>query len=192
MTRVIVAGLGNMGVSHALAHHHHPGAELVGLVNRSDVDLPDALQGYPRYRKFEDALADTKPDLACIATYSESHADYAVAAMEAGEKLDATVVNMRFIKPLDEDCIARMAADHRVLVTIEDNAVAGGAGSAVAETLAHMGSVLPLVMIGIPDRFIEHASRDQQLQECGLDADGIYRRVQRELAGRIATLRAVD
>jgi len=114
------------------------------------------------------------------------------AAMEAAEKLDATVVNMRFIKPLDVDCIARMATDHRLLVTIEDNAVAGGAGSAIAEALAHMGSVLPLVMIGIPDRFIEHASRDQQLAECGLDAEGIYRRVQRELAGRIATLRAVD
>lgn len=84
MIRVIVAGLGNMGVSHALAYHHHPGVEVVGLVNRSEVDLPEALQGYPRYTKFEDALSETKPDLVCIATYAESHAGYAIAAMEQG------------------------------------------------------------------------------------------------------------
>jgi 1-deoxy-D-xylulose-5-phosphate synthase len=95
------------------------------------------------------------------------------AALEAAQRLDATVVNMRFIKPLDEDCIFRLAGSHRLLVTIEDNAVAGGAGSAVAEALAQHGSTIPLAMLGIPDRFIEHASREQQLAECGLDADGI-------------------
>ncbi|MGI9320167.1 MAG: transketolase C-terminal domain-containing protein, partial [Thiogranum sp.] len=83
-------------------------------------------------------------------------------------------------------------ASHRVLVTVEDNAVAGGAGSAVAEALMRQGNTLSLVMLGIPDRFIEHASRAQQLAECGLDADSIYQRIQRELAGRIATLRVVD
>jgi 1-deoxy-D-xylulose-5-phosphate synthase len=114
------------------------------------------------------------------------------SALEAAERLDATVVNMRFIKPLDEDCIMEVATSHEVLVTVEDNAVAGGAGSAVAEALARHGHTMPVAMLGIPDRFIEHASREQQLAECGLDADGIYRRVHRELAGRIATLRAVD
>ncbi|MCO6412363.1 MAG: 1-deoxy-D-xylulose-5-phosphate synthase [Thiogranum sp.] len=114
------------------------------------------------------------------------------AALEAAERLDATVVNMRFVKPLDEDAIARLAASHRLLVTIEDNAVAGGAGSAVAESLAHMGNTVPLVMLGIPDSFIEHATREQQLAECGLDAESIYHRVRREMAGRIASLRAVD
>ena len=83
MTRVLVAGLGNMGLSHALAHHHHPEAGIVGLVNRSPVDLPDALRGYPMFGTFEEGLA-TRPDLAVIATYSDSHADYACAAMEAG------------------------------------------------------------------------------------------------------------
>ncbi|HFD79359.1 MAG TPA: 1-deoxy-D-xylulose-5-phosphate synthase [Gammaproteobacteria bacterium] len=113
-------------------------------------------------------------------------------ALAAAERLDATVANMRFVKPLDEDCILELAAGHRLLVTIEDNAVAGGAGSAVAEALAQHGSSVPLAMLGIPDRFIEHASREQQLAECGLDAEGIYQRVQREVAARIATLRVVD
>lgn len=81
--RVLVAGLGNMGRSHALAYHAHAGAEIVGLVNRTDVDLPDALKGYPVLTSFKDGLA-LKPDLVCIATYSDSHADYALAAMEAG------------------------------------------------------------------------------------------------------------
>ncbi|MCE8537903.1 Gfo/Idh/MocA family oxidoreductase [Ruegeria pomeroyi] len=83
MTRVLIAGLGNMGVSHALAHHAHPGAEIVGLVNRSPVDLPGELAGYPRFASFEEGMT-TKPDLVVIATYSDSHADFACAAMEAG------------------------------------------------------------------------------------------------------------
>ncbi len=114
------------------------------------------------------------------------------AALEAAERLNATVVNMRYVKPLDEDCILKLAASHRILVTVEDNAIAGGAGSAVAEALMCHGKTLPVAMLGIPDRFIEHASREQQLLECGLDADSIYQRIQRELAGRIATLRVVD
>ncbi len=81
--RVLVAGLGNMGRAHALAHHRHPGAELIGLVNRSAVELPPELQGYPLYRTFAEGLA-AKPDLVCIATYSDSHAEYAIAAMAAG------------------------------------------------------------------------------------------------------------
>lgn len=82
--KVLIAGLGNMGLSHALAHHHHKDAQIVGLVNRSgSTDHPD-LQGYPVYTDFHSALAETRPDIAVIATYSDSHADYAVAAMEAG------------------------------------------------------------------------------------------------------------
>ncbi len=84
MIRVLVAGLGNMGRSHALAYHHDPAFQIVGLVNRSAVDLPPELQGYPLSPDYTDALHQLKPDLVCIATYSDSHADYAVAAMEAG------------------------------------------------------------------------------------------------------------
>ncbi|MCV2865728.1 Gfo/Idh/MocA family protein [Albidovulum sediminicola] len=82
--RVLVAGLGNMGVSHALAHHHHPGAELAALVNRSTPALPQELKSYPLYNSFDEALDTVRPDLAVIATYSDSHADYACRAMEAG------------------------------------------------------------------------------------------------------------
>ena len=83
MTRVLIAGLGNMGLSHALAHHRLPNSEIVGLINRSEVQLPDELAGYPRFGRFDAGLA-TAPDLVVIATYSDSHADYACAAMEAG------------------------------------------------------------------------------------------------------------
>ena len=84
MIRVLVAGLGNMGRSHALAYHADPAFEVVGLVNRSAVDLPEALQAYPLFADYAEALAALRPDLVCVATYSDSHADYAVAAMEAG------------------------------------------------------------------------------------------------------------
>lgn len=82
--RVLVAGLGNMGQSHALAHHHHPETEIVALVNRSVVDLPEVLQGYPVYDDFFTALTATKPELVVIATYTDTHAAYAIAAMQAG------------------------------------------------------------------------------------------------------------
>jgi len=82
--RVVVAGLGNMGRSHALAYATNPGFEIAALVNRSDVDLPGPLAGRRIGRSFEDAIREQKPDVACIATYSDSHADFAVAALEAG------------------------------------------------------------------------------------------------------------
>ena len=101
MIRVLIAGLGNMGLSHALAHHHHPDAEIVGLVNRSGkVDHPD-LAAYPAFDDFETALTQTKPDLAVIATYTDTHANYAVAAM--GEKGIAHLIHI-----LTEDLISCM------------------------------------------------------------------------------------
>lgn len=84
MIKVLVVGLGNMGISHALAYHHDPDFEIVGLVNRSAPDLPEALRDYPLSHDFAGALARLRPDLVCIATYSDSHADLAVAAMRAG------------------------------------------------------------------------------------------------------------
>jgi 1-deoxy-D-xylulose-5-phosphate synthase len=98
-------------------------------------------------------------------------------ALQAGERLNATVVNMRFIKPLDEELIARLAANHDLLVTVEENAVMGGAGSAVSECLATRKLSLPLFQIGLPDRFIEQGSRGELLEECGLTAEGILRRI---------------
>ncbi|MGO4437792.1 Gfo/Idh/MocA family protein [Rhizobium sp. RAF56] len=82
--RVLVAGLGNMGRSHALAYHNNPGFEIVGLVNRSKPVLAPELAGYEIHTEFENALNALKPDLCAICTYSDSHADYAVMAFEAG------------------------------------------------------------------------------------------------------------
>lgn len=82
--RVLVAGLGNMGKSHALAYHNNPGFEIIGLVNRSRPDLPAELEGYPFFNDFEAALNELKPDVCSINTYSDSHADYAIKAFEAG------------------------------------------------------------------------------------------------------------
>lgn len=82
--RVLVAGLGNMGRSHALAYHRHPGFEIVGMVNRSRPNLDAALAGYAVTENYEDALRDLRPDLVSINTYSDSHADYAVRALEQG------------------------------------------------------------------------------------------------------------
>ncbi len=101
------------------------------------------------------------------------------SAQRIAERLDATLVNMRFIKPIDEDLLMTLAGQHHAFVTIEENAVAGGAGSAVAEILSAAGLLLPLLQIGIPDRFIEHGSRDSCLAAAGLDAAGLSARVER-------------
>ncbi len=94
-------------------------------------------------------------------------------AARIADALDATLVNMRFVKPLDEELIVTLAARHRALVTIEENAIPGGAGSAVLELLAAEGLAVPLLQLGIPDRFIEHGSRDGCLKAAGLDAAGL-------------------
>ena len=94
-------------------------------------------------------------------------------AQQIAERLDATLINMRFVKPLDEELVLMLAARHRAFVTIEENAILGGAGSAVEELLAAEGLQLPLLQIGIPDRFIEHGSRDTCLAAAGLDAAGL-------------------
>ena len=94
-------------------------------------------------------------------------------ALEAGEALDATVANMRFVKPLDEALIAELAASHARLVTVEENVIEGGAGSAVGEVLARMGLRLPVLHLGLPDRFVGHGDPALLTKECGLDRDGV-------------------
>jgi 1-deoxy-D-xylulose-5-phosphate synthase len=106
------------------------------------------------------------------------------AAHKIAERLDATLVNMRFIKPLDEQTVIAIAGQHRACVTIEENVVAGGAGSAVAELLSSEGLLLPLLQIGIPDRFIEHGSRESCLTAAGLDAAGLSATIERWWAGQ--------
>ena len=94
-------------------------------------------------------------------------------ALAAADELDATVANMRFVKPLDAALVARLANEHDALVTVEENVVMGGAGSAVAEALAAAGMEIPLLQLGLPDAFIDHGEPGQLLAACGLDAAGI-------------------
>jgi 1-deoxy-D-xylulose-5-phosphate synthase len=94
-------------------------------------------------------------------------------SLGAGAELNATVANMRFVKPLDVELVRQLALSHDALVTVEEGAVMGGAGSAVAEALAAAGIVKPLLQLGLPDKFIDHGDAAQLLALCGLDARGI-------------------
>jgi 1-deoxy-D-xylulose-5-phosphate synthase len=94
-------------------------------------------------------------------------------ALEAAEKLDATVANMRFVKPLDNDLVTRLAQSHELLVTVEEHQVMGGAGSAVCEALAAMGLAKKVLLLGLPDKFVEHGDPAKLLASVGLDAEGI-------------------
>jgi 1-deoxy-D-xylulose-5-phosphate synthase len=94
-------------------------------------------------------------------------------ALAAAEELDATVANMRFVKPIDAELIAWLAQSHDALVTVEENVVAGGAGSAAAEVLAERGIATPLLQLGLPDAFVDHGDPPVLLAQCGLDAKGI-------------------
>ncbi|WGS87526.1 1-deoxy-D-xylulose-5-phosphate synthase [Methylomonas sp. UP202] len=94
-------------------------------------------------------------------------------AVEAGKQLGATVANMRFVKPLDESLILELAKTHDVFVTVEENVIAGGAGSAVLEFLQAQRILMPVLTLGLPDRFVEQGSREQLLGLCGLDAKGL-------------------
>jgi 1-deoxy-D-xylulose-5-phosphate synthase len=98
-------------------------------------------------------------------------------ALAAGEALDATVANMRFVKPLDVDLVKQVAANHDYLVTVEEGATMGGAGSAVLEALAEAGIEIPTLVLGLPDKFIDHGDPAYLLSLCGLDAAGIERSV---------------
>ncbi len=99
-------------------------------------------------------------------------------ALEAGKKLGATVINMRFIKPLDKDIILNMAKTHDVLVTVEENVIAGGAGSAVNNYLQAQQILMPVLNIGLPDAFIEQGTREELLAECGLDTESIKQNIE--------------
>jgi 1-deoxy-D-xylulose-5-phosphate synthase len=103
-------------------------------------------------------------------------------ALKAGVALGATVANMRFIKPLDTELVAQLARDHDLLVTVEEGCVQGGAGAAVAEALAAAGMCKPMMMLGLPDQFIEHGEPGKLLAMCGLDAAGIEQSVRERLA----------
>ncbi|MCQ8130117.1 transketolase C-terminal domain-containing protein, partial [Methylomonas rivi] len=99
-------------------------------------------------------------------------------AVEAGKQLGATVVNMRFVKPFDEALVLELAKSHDSFVTVEENVIAGGAGSAINEYLQAQRILMPILNIGLPDRFVEQGSREELLSLCGLDAKGILASIQ--------------
>ena len=100
------------------------------------------------------------------------------AAMEVSEELDATVVNMRFVKPVDVDMILKMADSHDLLVTVEENTVQGGAGNAVTETLLKNNRKVSVLLYGLPDTLLEHGSREDMLAEAGLTKEGLQEFIQ--------------
>jgi 1-deoxy-D-xylulose-5-phosphate synthase len=110
-------------------------------------------------------------------------------ALAVAEELDATVANMRFIKPLDAALVRQLARSHDALVTIEENAIMGGAGSAVLELLAAAGIDTPVLLLGLPDRFIDHGDPALLLRECGLDSDGIESSIRKRFAALLSAPR---
>ncbi|HNC62581.1 MAG TPA: 1-deoxy-D-xylulose-5-phosphate synthase, partial [Rhodocyclaceae bacterium] len=106
-------------------------------------------------------------------------------ALAAGEMLDATVANMRFLKPLDRDLVREMAQGHDLLVTLEENAIIGGAGAEVERALGDMGLRVPVLRLGLPDQFIDHGDQAQLLASIGLDRDGIVASVRAKLLDKV-------
>jgi 1-deoxy-D-xylulose-5-phosphate synthase len=100
-------------------------------------------------------------------------------AEKAAEQIDATVINMRFVKPLDTAMINKVAGEHGLIVTVEENAVMGGAGSAVSEYLREQQINTPLIQLGLHDEFIDHGVQKDMLAACGLDAIGIIDTINR-------------
>ncbi len=111
-------------------------------------------------------------------------------ALAAAAKLDATVANMRFVKPLDAALVAELARSHDAIVTIEEGCVMGGAGSAVQEALAEAGIEIPVLTLGLPDEFVEHGDPAKLLAMCGLDAAGIEQSILKRFGAKPALVRS--
>lgn len=113
-------------------------------------------------------------------------------ALKAAEALDATVANMRFVKPLDTALVAELARTHEAIVTVEDSCLMGGAGSAVLEALQAAGLNVPVLQLGLPDEFIEHGDPAKLMSQCGLDAAGIEQSILKRFGARPALVRAAN
>jgi 1-deoxy-D-xylulose-5-phosphate synthase len=111
-------------------------------------------------------------------------------ALAAAESLDATVANMRFVKPLDVALVSELARTHDAIVTVEEGCVMGGAGGAVQEALAAAGVLIPVLSLGLPDVFVEHGDPAKLMAMCGLDAAGIEQSIQKRFGTRPALVRA--
>ena len=154
---------------------HHPGPAAVryprgsGAGTTPSADLPTLPIGVGELRREGHQIA--------ILTFGALLS----AALDAGEQLDATVVNMRFIKPLDRTLLTRLAENHFLFVTVEENALIGGAGSEVERALSELHIDIPVIRLGLPDRFIDHGDHNLLLFESGLDVDGIMKTIKQSV-----------
>jgi len=130
-------------------------------------------------RIVREARGRRRPRVAILAFGAMVH-----PALEAAEILDAAVVDMRFVKPLDTEMILEIANETDLLVTLEDNARSAGAGSAVNEVLLAQHHAVPVLNLGLPDHFVEHGTREELLAQCGLDSAGIQRAIQKRLRSK--------
>jgi 1-deoxy-D-xylulose-5-phosphate synthase len=147
------------------------------------IGLPAELDAKPltlgKGRIVREAHGRRRPRVAILAFGTMVH-----AALEAAEILDAVVADMRFVKPLDAELILDLANENDLLVTLEDNARLGGAGSAINEVLIAQHHAVPVLNLGLPDHFVEHGSREELLAQAGLDTSGILRAIQKRLRSR--------
>lgn len=161
------------------AAYHHPGPAAVRYPRGTGpgVEIPDHLEALPiGCAEWRREAGTQAPRVALLAFGSLNG-----PSAEVAERLDASHVNMRSVKPLDREAVLAAAADHDLLVTLEESVVAGGAGSAVGELLAAEGVQVPLLHIGLPDAFVEHGKPAELLTDCGLDANGIEATIRQRL-----------
>ncbi|MCO7246065.1 1-deoxy-D-xylulose-5-phosphate synthase [Halomonas sp. Mc5H-6] len=161
------------------AAYHHPGPAAVRYPRGTGpgVAIPEHLEALPIGRaEVRRKSSGNGPSIALLAFGSVN-----IAAAEVAETLDATLINMRSIKPLDRDAVLHAADEHELLVTLEENVIAGGAGSAVNELLHAEGVQVEVLNLGLPDAFVEHGTPAELLRDCGLDADGIERAIRARL-----------
>jgi len=171
--------------NHPVAVRYPRGAGVGVAAASGPTDLPELPFGKGELRReIVRAPAQGGPRVAILAFGTLLY-----PALAAAEKIDATVANMRFAKPLDVDLVTALAASHNAIVTVEDGCVMGGAGSAVQEALAAAGLQIPVLSLGLPDEFIEHGDPAKLMAMCGLDAAGIEQSILKRFGARPALVR---
>ncbi|MGO2383928.1 MAG: 1-deoxy-D-xylulose-5-phosphate synthase, partial [Halomonas sp.] len=161
------------------AAYHHPGPAAVRYPRGTGpgVEIPEHLESLPIGKA--EVRRQSQSDGVRIALLAFGSLN--TAAAEVAEKLNTTHINMRSIKPLDRDTVLHAADEHELLITLEENVVAGGAGSAVNELLNAEGVQVEVLNLGLPDAFVEHGTPDELLRDCGLDAEGIEAAIRQRL-----------
>jgi 1-deoxy-D-xylulose-5-phosphate synthase len=169
-------------------HRDHPVAVRyprgAGVGKAIDPALTDLPWGRGELRRQSSLAAGQGRRIAILAFGTVLH-----PALAAAEKLDATVANMRFVKPLDAAMVADLARSHDALVTVEEGCIMGGAGSAVAECLMTAGITVPMLQLGLPDEFIEHGDPVKLLAMLGLDAAGIEASVRKRFGAHLSLVK---